>query len=84
MIDEKEQFENTPEADELKYLYPIEDDSDTLEPLPNGSEFREINADDPADLLYWADQFQISVADLKAAIVIHGTEVRKIKRYLSV
>lgn len=84
MIDEKEQFENTPEADELKYLHPIEDDSDTLEPLPNGSEFREINADDPADLLYWADQFQISVADLKAAIVIHGTEVRKIKRYLSV
>mgnify|MGYP003579949049 CR=1 FL=1 len=88
MINEREQFngeeEAVPDPDEFKYLHPIEDDSDTLEPLPDESEFREINADDPEDLLYWADQFQISVADLKAAIVINGNEVREIKRYLSV
>lgn len=87
MIDEQNQFageEDIPDADEFKYLHPIEDDSDTLEPLPDESEFREINADDPNDLKYWANQFQISVDELKAAIVINGTEVREIKRYLSV
>lgn len=87
MIDDKKPFEEEegiPDPDEFKYLHPIEDDSDTLEPLPEESEFRELNADDPEDLKYWANQFQISVNELKAAIVINGTGVREIKSYLSV
>ena len=87
MVEGKQHFdgeEDIPDPDEFKYLHPIEDDSDTLEPIPDDSEFREINADDPEDLMYWADQFQISVEELKAAIVINGTSVRDIKSYLSV
>ncbi|RZK55158.1 MAG: DUF3606 domain-containing protein [Pedobacter sp.] len=62
----------------------IESDEDTLEPFDDQTERRVINADDAADLFYWANEFQISVADLKAAIVLNGNAVRDIKKYLSV
>lgn len=75
--------ENIPHPDEIRERFSIEDDPDTLEPFDDGSEHREINADDPDDLVHWADEFQISVEDLKAAIVLNGNSVRKIKKYLS-
>lgn len=87
MEDNKDNFglgENIPDPDEIMERYPIEDDSDTLEPFNDGSEHREINADDPVDVAYWAKEFQISVNDLKAAIVLNGSSVREIKKYLSV
>jgi hypothetical protein len=62
----------------------IESDDDTLEPFDDNAEHRLINADDAADLFYWANQFQISVADLKAAIVLNGNAVRDVKKYLSI
>jgi len=64
--------------------FPIEDDSDTLEPFVDEDEHREINADDPLDVASWAESFQISVEDLKAAIILNGTTVKEIKKYLSV
>ena len=73
-----------PDPEEFNYLHPIEADSDSLEPLQDEKDCGEINADDPKDLIYWADQFKISVADLKAAIVLNGTSIQAIRKYLSV
>ncbi|RZM17890.1 MAG: DUF3606 domain-containing protein [Pedobacter sp.] len=87
MEENKDNFgfgENIPDPDEIRERFSIEDDSDTLEPFDDGSEHREINADDPVELARWAGEFQISVEDLKAAIVLNGNSLRKIKKYLSV
>lgn len=87
MEENKDNFgfgENIPDPDEIRERYSIEDDSDTLEPFEDDSEHREINADDLKDLIYWADEFQISVEDLKAAILLNGNSVREIKKYLSI
>lgn len=87
MEENKDNFgfgENIPDPDEIRERFSIEDDSDTLEPFDDGSEHREINADDPEDVAHWAQEFQISVEDLKAAIVLNGNSVREIKKYLSV
>ncbi|RZK19506.1 MAG: DUF3606 domain-containing protein [Pedobacter sp.] len=69
---------------EITERYSIEDDSDTLEPFEDTSEHREINSDDPKDLQHWADEFQINVDTLKSVIVLNGTSVRDIKKYLSI
>lgn len=74
----KHKGDDIPDPDEIRERYPIEDDSDTLEPFDDSNEYREINADDPADLNYWAEQFQISVETLRAAIVLNGSSVREI------
>jgi hypothetical protein len=87
MEDNKDNFgfgENIPDPDEIRKRYEIEDDSDTLEPFVDENEHREINADDPKELELWAEKFQISVDDLKAAIVLNGNSVKEIKKYLSV
>ena len=76
--------EGVPDPDEIRERYPIEDDSDSLEPFDDGSEHREINADDPHDISYWANQFQIAEEDLKAAIVLNGNSIKDIKKFLSV
>jgi len=73
-----------PDPEEIKQQFEIEDDGDTLEPFVDESEHREINSDDPADLAHWAQEFQISVSDLKAAIVLNGNSLKEIKKYLSV
>lgn len=86
MEDNKDNFgfgENIPDPDEIRENYAIEDDSDTLEPFDDDSEYREINADDPKDLTYWAEQFQVAESDLKAAMLLVGSSVREVKRYLS-
>ncbi|MFD0941502.1 DUF3606 domain-containing protein [Pedobacter boryungensis] len=76
--------ENVPDPEEIRERYPIEDDSDTLEPFVDEYENREINTDDPEDIIHWAQEFQISVDDLKSAIVLNGNSVKEIKKYLSV
>ncbi|RZM21649.1 MAG: DUF3606 domain-containing protein [Pedobacter sp.] len=76
--------ENIPDPEEIREQYSIEDDSDTLEPFVDENEHREINSDDPADIELWAEEFQISVEDLRAAIVLNGNSVKEIKKYLSV
>ena len=76
--------ESLPDPAKFSEQIPIEDDSDTLEPFVEENEHREINADDPLDLAHWAQQFQISVDDLKAAMVLNGNSVKEIKKYLSV
>jgi len=87
MEENKDNFgfgENIPDPDEIRERYTVEDDSDTLEPFDDSSEHRQINADDPVDVAHWANEFQISVEDLKAALVLHGNSVREIKKYFSV
>lgn len=79
----KNQKNNIPDPEEISERYEIESDGDTLEPFDDEAEQREINADDPSELQYWAEEFQISLGQLKAAIVMNGTKVREIKKYLS-
>ena len=76
--------ENTPDPDEITEQYPIEDNSDTIEPFVEDDGHREINDNDPDDLAYWSEQFRVSVEDLKTAIVMNGTSVKALKRYLSI
>ena len=87
MEENKDNFgfgENIPNSDEIKERFKIEDYSDTLEPFVDEDEHREINADDPHDISYWANQFQIAEEDLKAAIVLNGNSIKDIKKFLSV
>ncbi|RBQ11825.1 DUF3606 domain-containing protein [Pedobacter miscanthi] len=76
--------DNIPDPDDIRERFPIEDDSDTLEPFDDQSEHREINADDPKDMAFWATQFQISHEELHAAMALTGNSVRAIKKYLSI
>jgi hypothetical protein len=73
-----------PDPDNIREQYEMESDGDTLEPFVDENEYREINADDPDDLEAWAENFQISIPELKAAIVLNGNSVKAIKKYLSV
>ncbi len=87
MEENKDNFklgENMPDPEEIREQFAIENDSDTLEPYVDESEHREINADDPADVARWAQEFQISVEELRAAMVLNGNSVKEIKKYLSV
>jgi len=87
MGENKERFgseNDIPDPEEIRQQFEIEDDADTLEPFVDESEHREINSDDPTDLAHWAKEFQISVSDLKAAIVLNGNSLKEIKKYLSV
>jgi len=76
--------ERIPDPEEIRGRYPIEADSDTLEPFDDQSEHQQINADNPRDLNHWAEELQISTDELKAAIVLNGNSVCEIKKYLSV
>jgi len=82
--DSTAQPEHTIDEQEIAGRNPISADSDTLEPFDDSAEHRQINSDDPRDIAFWADEFQISVAELKAAILLNGSSVREIKKYLSV
>lgn len=62
----------------------IESDSDIIMPFDDPNELRKINADEPKDLVFWAEQFQISVEELQTAITINGNSVREIIKYLSI
>lgn len=83
MEDNKDNF-GFGDPEEIRKQYELEDDSDTLEPFVDDAEHREVNTDDEADLKYWAEQFQVSVEELKAAIALNGSSVKAIKKYLSV
>ena len=77
-------YEGVPDPEEIRERYPIENDSDALEPFDDRSEHREINSDDPDEIHYWTQQFQITKEQLHDAIALNGISVRAIKKYLSV
>jgi hypothetical protein len=86
-MDIKDQYKNyeaIPDPEEIRERFPIEDDSDTLEPFDDASEHREINLDDPQELKYWTNQFQINEQTLREAVALYGTSLREVKKYLSV
>ncbi|WP_316738589.1 DUF3606 domain-containing protein [Pedobacter aquatilis] len=74
----------SPDPEEIRHCYPIENDADTLEPFDDKQESREINPEDPAEMAYWTQQFQISESQLHDAVALKGTSVRAIKKYLSI
>jgi hypothetical protein len=43
-----------------------------------------VNLNDPDELAYWAEQFQISTGELKAAALLQGNSIAEIKKYLSI
>jgi hypothetical protein len=73
-----------PDPDKIREEHEMESDTDTLEPFVDENEHRLINADDLDELEVWAENFQISIPELKAAIVLNGNSVKAIKQYLSV
>jgi len=73
-----------PDPDEIRERYPIEDDSDTLEPFDDQAGCREINPDDEKEMTYWMEELQVTRDQLHSAIAVNGTSVWAIKKYLSV
>jgi redox-regulated HSP33 family molecular chaperone len=65
-------------------LNEIESDSDTLEPQEFGTYDGRIDLDNPDEIAHWAEQFQISSEQLKAAALLNGNRVSEIKKYLSI
>lgn len=85
MEDNKDNFgfgEGIQHLEQASELYPINGNSDKLEPLNNAIEYNEINTEDPADISRWAKALQVSEADLKSLIATRGNSVRAIKEYL--
>ena len=62
----------------------IESDGDTLEPFDDEEEHAEVNTSDPDDIARWAKEFQLSIPDFEAVIVMNGKSIRAIKKYLSI
>lgn len=63
-------------------LYEIEDDRETMEPGDFGTNDGTIDSSDSGQLKFWADQFQISIDELKAAVALRGSDISEIKKYL--
>jgi len=53
-----------------------------LEDINNKAETFEVDVDDPNDVAFWAEQFEISVADLQKAILVAGKSIDDITAYL--
>jgi len=76
------QFFQNDSLHESDELHEIEDDQGTLEPGDFGTTDGTINTENQTELEYWAQQFQISTDELKAAAVMRGNKVSEIKKYL--
>ncbi|ARS40335.1 hypothetical protein CA265_11990 [Sphingobacteriaceae bacterium GW460-11-11-14-LB5] len=67
---------------EVNGQHEIEEDRDELEAVDFASSEGSIDSADPKQLTYWAEQFQISTGELKAAIVLMGSDLSEIKKYI--
>lgn len=56
--------------------------SKVLEEINSKAESFEVDVDDPADVAFWAEQFEISEADLRKAILAAGKSIDDITSYL--
>ncbi len=70
-------------SDDCLDRHETESDLDSLEPQEFGTDEGIIDVDDPNELRYWAEQFQISTGELKSAALLQGNSIREIKKYLS-
>lgn len=52
------------------------------EDIDNNAESLEVNVDDPEDLAFWAEQFELSESDLRKAVLAAGKSVDDITAYL--
>jgi hypothetical protein len=87
MEDQKSNFEfktNIPAQNESKARDPGEDEPLQLTPFDDENEHGVINVDDPENITYWANQFQISEDELKKAMARNGNSIKEIKKYLSI
>lgn len=75
----REFFQESADHDDL---HEIESDSDRIEPAEFSINDGIINTEDPEQIKYWAEQFQISPDMLKAAAAIRGDRISEIKKYL--
>jgi len=71
------------QSDGIKDRHEIQSDGDTLEPQEFGANTGTVNLNDPEQLAYWEEQFQISTGELKAAALLRGNSIAEIKKYLS-
>ena len=51
-------------------------DSDSLEPQEFATGEGTLNVNDPVELRYWAEQFQVSTDELKSAALLQGNSIR--------
>lgn len=65
-------------------LHETEGDQDALEPQEFCIHDGIVNVENPKELRYWAEQFQISMDELKSVALMQGNSIREIKNYLSV
>ncbi|MGA9650142.1 DUF3606 domain-containing protein [Pedobacter sp.] len=70
-------------SDDLFDRHETESDLDSLEPQEFGTNEGVVNVDDPLELSFWAEQFQISIDELKSAALLQGNSIREIKKYLT-
>jgi hypothetical protein len=56
--------------------------SKVLEQINSNTESLEVNVDDPADVSFWAEQFEISETDLRKAVFAAGKSIDDITAYL--
>lgn len=70
-------------SDDLFDRHETESDLDSLEPQEFGTNEGVVNVNDPLELSYWAEQFQISQDELKSVALLQGNSLREIKNYLS-
>ncbi|RDC54608.1 DUF3606 domain-containing protein [Pedobacter chinensis] len=70
-------------SDDCLDRHETESDLDSLEPQEFGTNDGELNVDDPRELRYWAEQFQISTGELKSAALLRGNSILEIKKYIS-
>lgn len=56
--------------------------SKVREQMNDNSETFEVNVDDPEDVSFWAEQFEISESDLRKAVFVAGKSIDDITAYL--
>ncbi|MFC3560273.1 DUF3606 domain-containing protein [Pedobacter jamesrossensis] len=70
------------DADKSMDRHGIESDWEGVEPGDFATSSGKINPDSPDDLSQWAEKFQVSVDELKAAILMQGNSIEAVKNFL--
>ena len=82
-VDSDSNSEQFISSDDRLDRHETESDLDSLEPQEFAADEGVLNLDDPNELSYWAEQFQISTGELKSAALLRGNSILEIKKYIS-
>jgi hypothetical protein len=74
---DKPEFRSLTEAEHLEDAMDrneIESEEDTLEPQELGIDSGTVNVDDPKELAFWSEQFQVSADELRSIVALIGNQ----------